>query len=127
MAFGSPAGSYPEGTLFSKILALIGEVFRRSGINPDMGLVLAKVFAEAGLSRPTIQADVPIGGEADSYLYAWGAETTKALLPRMEQLGLASAQELQVDTLAARMEKEAVAQHGELVGPIQFGAWSIRN
>ena len=123
MSFGSPARSFPETTLFGNMLTLIGDVFRRVGINPDMGLLLAKTFADSGLPRPTIQADVPIGGEAGSYLYGWGAETVKSLLPIIEKLGLSTALDIQIDTLALRMEEEAVRNHSELIGPIQFGAW----
>ena len=45
MSFGSPARSFPETSLFGNMLTLIGDVFRRVGINPDMGLLLAKTFA----------------------------------------------------------------------------------
>jgi hypothetical protein len=40
----------------------------------------------------------------------------------MAQFGLASADE--IDTLAQRMEEEAVALHSRLLGPLQFGAWT---
>ena len=123
MAFGSPAKSYPESSLFGTMITLVGDVFRRVGINPDMGLLLAKAFADAELSRPTIKADVPLGGEAGAYIYGWGADTVKSLLPVIEKLGLGTAQDIQIETLAQRMEEEAVANHSELLGPIQFGAW----
>jgi ubiquinone/menaquinone biosynthesis C-methylase UbiE len=126
MSFGTPAKSYPESSLFVTMLTLIGEVFRRVGINPDMGLMLAKAFADAGLPRPTIKADVPIGGEAGSYIYSWGTETVKSLLPVIEKLGSATAQGIHIETLAQRMEEEAVRNHSEIVGPIQFGAWIRR-
>jgi ubiquinone/menaquinone biosynthesis C-methylase UbiE len=35
----------------------------------------------------------------------------------------ASSVELDLDTLVARMEAEAVAYHSQLIGPLQFGAW----
>lgn len=124
MSFGVPANSYPATSLFNDGLKLIGEVFRKVGINPDMGLMLAKTFADAGLPRPTIKADVPVGGEAGSYIYGWGTETLQSLIPLIEKFGLGTARDLQLETLARRMEEEAIANHSELVGPIQFGAWA---
>jgi hypothetical protein len=67
---------------------------------------------------------VPVGGEAGSYLYDWVAETIKALLPRIEQLGLASAQNLQIEILAQRIEHDAIQHSSELIGTLQFGAWA---
>jgi len=45
-------------------------------------------------------------------------------LPRIEQFGLASADELELDTLVVRMEAEAVTLRTQLIGPLQFGAWT---
>ena len=124
MAFGTPPRGYPEKTLFRQSFTWIGDVFRKVGINPDMGLMLAKTFAEAGLPRPTIKGDVPVGGEAGSYLCGWGADTVRSLLPIMEKFAVVTAEEVQIETLAQRMEDEAVEHHGQLVGPMQFGAWT---
>jgi hypothetical protein len=44
-------------------------------------------------------------------------------LPRIEQFGLATADELQVDTLLARMEAEAANLKPQLIGPLQF--WGL--
>jgi len=49
-------------------------------------------------------------------------ETLRSLLPRIEEFGLASAEELELDTLVARMEIEAVNLQAQLIGPLQFGA-----
>lgn len=126
MAFGTPVRSYPENTLFERMYSLIGMVFRRAGADPDLGLKLAKIFLNAGLARTNLRAELPIGGEPGSYLYGWLAETLRSLLPKIEQFGLASAEELQLDTAAKRMETEPVELQGEFFGPIQFGAWATK-
>ena len=124
MACGQPLPGYPERHPFERIVGLAGETFRRAGIDPDMGLHLAKTFHDAGLPRPTIKADVPIGGEAGSYLYGWAAETIRSLMPAILKFGLATAEEIGIDTLAQRMEAEAVAHHSQILGSLQFGAWT---
>jgi hypothetical protein len=100
-----------------------GRFFRRGGADPDVGLRLTSSFLNAGLARPNLKAELPIGGEAGSYLYGWIAETLRTLLPKIEQFGLACPEEMEIDTLAQRMESEAVELQSELIGPVQIGAW----
>jgi SAM-dependent methyltransferase len=124
--FGAPIKTWPPAPLWDRSISLAGEAFRRAGIPPDFGLRLSRTFLDAGLSRPTIQADVPTGGEPGSYVYGWLAGVLRTLLPRIEQFGLATAEELQIDTLGARLEAEAVTCGCQVIGPIQFGAWIRR-
>jgi ubiquinone/menaquinone biosynthesis C-methylase UbiE len=115
---------YPETPLYGRMGHLMRETFHRAGVNLDMGLQLAKSFLDAGLPRPTIKGDIPVGGEDGSYVFSWTAGTVRSLLPKMVQFGLASADEIDIDTLAQRMEDEAVALHSQILGPLQFGAWT---
>jgi ubiquinone/menaquinone biosynthesis C-methylase UbiE len=124
MDFANPIRSYPDGTLFGRLYALGSETFRRAGCYPDLGLHLTRIFREAGLPWPTIKAEAPVGGEPGCFLYTWFTETLRSLLPRMEQFNLASAEQLDLDSLVARMETEALACHSQLIGPLQFGAWT---
>jgi len=117
MDFANPIRSYPYGTLFGRLLyGLITDTFRRAGCHADLALHLTRIFRQAGLPWPTIKAEVPIGGESGCYLYTWLAETLRSLLPRIEQFNLASAVELDLDTLVDRMETEAFARHSQLIG-----------
>jgi len=125
MDFANPIRSYPDGTLFGRLLyGLITDTFRRAGCHADLALHLTRVFREAGLPWPTIKAEVPIGGEPGCFLYTWFTETLRSVLPRLEQFNLANADELDLDSLVARMETEALACHSQLIGPRQFGAWT---
>ena len=117
MDFANPIRSYPYGTLFGRLLyGLITDTFRRAGCHADLALHLTRIFRQAGLPWPTIKAEVPIGGEHGCYLYTWLAETLRSLLRRIEQFKLASAVELDLDTLVDRMETEAFARHSQLIG-----------
>jgi hypothetical protein len=49
------------------------------------------------------------------------------LAPRIEQLGLATADEIQIETLAERLEAECAALGSQVIGPTQFGAWTRIN
>ena len=89
-----------------------------------LGSHLTRLFLDARLPWPAIKAEVPVGGEPGSFIYRWVTELLRSLLPRIEEFGLASAEELELDTLVARMETEAVNLQAQLIGPLQFGAWT---
>lgn len=116
--------SCPDETLFQEICALLAEIFRRSGYWPDLGLHLTSLFLDAGLPRPAIRTEVPVGGEPGSFIYRWYTETLRSMLPRIEEFGLGSSIDLEIDTLTARMEAEASIRQAQIVGPLQFGAWA---
>jgi ubiquinone/menaquinone biosynthesis C-methylase UbiE len=115
---------YPDRTIFAEMYGLIAETFRRSGYWLDLGLQLTRLFLDAGLPWPTIKAEVPVGGEPGSFVYRWVTETLRSILPRIEEYGLNSADNLQIDTLVTRMEAEARFRQTQLIGPLQFGAWT---
>ena len=122
--FASPVSMWPETPpLWRRMMELLAELYRRRGLFPDLGLRLTRTFLDAGLPWPTIRAEVPVGGEPGSYLYGWLAQTVRSLLPALIQSGLAREAELDVDTLAARLEAEGVRLGCQLLGPTQFGAW----
>jgi hypothetical protein len=102
----------------------VQDYVRREGCHPELGLHLTRIFREGGLPWPTIKAEAPFGGEPGYFLYMWFTETLRSVLPRIEQFNLASADELDVETLVARMETEALACHSQLFGPLQVGAWT---
>ena len=110
--------------LWEKTFDLVAEVFRRSNLPPDFGLRLTRTFLDAGLGWPTVLGEIPIGGEPGSYLFDWLTLTVQSLMPQIGQLGLATAEELDVETLAQRMEDETTAIGCQLLGPPQFGAWT---
>jgi ubiquinone/menaquinone biosynthesis C-methylase UbiE len=124
MDFANPIRSYPDETLFQKMQTLIRETFRHAGFWGDLGLHLTRFFLDAGLPWPAIKAEVPVAGAPGSFLYSWITQTIRSLLPRIEQFGLASVTELDLDTLVARMDAEAFALQTQIIGPLQFGAWA---
>jgi ubiquinone/menaquinone biosynthesis C-methylase UbiE len=125
MDFTDPRSSDPPCALFDEICALLSEAFRRTGNPPDYGRRMAKTFLEAGLPFPTVLAESVAGGGRGSYLYPWLAHTLISVSPRLEQMGLALPAGVTADeTLAKRLEEEAVAAGSQILGPIQFGAWT---
>jgi hypothetical protein len=54
----------------------------------------------------------------ESPYYEWFAETIRSVAPRLESLGIVSAAELDLDTLAVRLRDEAVSLAGCLTTPL---------
>ena len=67
------------------------------------------------------RAEYPIDGGANSPYYEWIAESLRSILSRAEALGLVREAELEMDTLAERLRKEAVANGSCLPAPAMVG------
>jgi ubiquinone/menaquinone biosynthesis C-methylase UbiE len=124
--FDTPITLWPEAPLWAWAYGLLAKGVCSAGVPPDFGKRLGRTFLDAGLPWPTLSGIVPVGGGAGSYLYSWLAESLRTLLPILERAGLTTADELQVDTLAARLEAEAVGLGCQVMAAIQFGAWATR-
>ena len=99
------------------------EVFRRSGANVGMGLDLYGTFVDAGLPEPTLQYSAPVGGPAAWAGYQFIANSFRSLIPLLEAFGIATAQEVDVETLADRLRAEVVASKRPLILPPHVTAW----
>jgi ubiquinone/menaquinone biosynthesis C-methylase UbiE len=113
----------PEGSLFRQCLDWIVATFERAGFETDMGGKLFVTFLEAGLPAPQILAANHAGGGPDSPVYGYVAETVRSLLPMTERLGIATADQIQIDTLVERLRHETVQQRACVLLPPLIGAW----
>jgi hypothetical protein len=57
-------------------------------------------------------------------VHAWLAGVARGLLPAMERLGVATADDVQIETLAARLEAEARTHHAVIIAPPLVGCWA---
>jgi hypothetical protein len=71
-----------------------------------MGLRLRSIFAEAGLAAPTMHLDAAAGGGPDWPGYEYMARLIRTILPQITQLGVATEQDVGIDTLADRLRAE---------------------
>jgi hypothetical protein len=90
-----------------------------------MGTKLYSTFVSAGLSPPSLRLEALIRGAAQSsdFLHLF-AELMATLLPDMERLGVASADDIGLETLLERMSEEAIVAASLVIGHYQIGAWS---
>ena len=118
------ATSEPNVPLLARSVARVSETLRCAGAQPRMGLRLAQTMRQANLPAPRMIAHARIGTAADPALFHQLAGITRTLLPAMEQHGIATAAEIDVDTLAARLQRAVQAADATVVAPLFVGAWA---
>lgn len=118
------AKSLPRCDVFETAVARINETFSRAGADVQTGLRLPQIFVEAGLPEPDLLQMARLGYGPHSPAYFQVTEITRTLLPLMERLGVATAAEVDIDTLAGRLRQEALERHATLVAPPFVGAWA---
>jgi SAM-dependent methyltransferase len=116
--------SAPPLPLVSRAAQWVITAFERAGVEVDMGLKLDATFRDAGLPPPECYAAArPVAG-ADSAGYAVFAAVTRSLLPLIEKFGIATAAEVDIETLADRLRDETVAANACWLSPVLVGAWT---
>jgi hypothetical protein len=73
------------------------------GPEQQMSSKLHRTYLDAGLPEPQLRLEAPVGGGEYWPGYAYVADTVRSLLPMLEAMGAATAEEVQVDTLADRL------------------------
>ena len=116
--------SLPRCELVETTISQIIQTFTRAGVDVQTGLKLAQIFIEAGLPRPEMIQAARLGNGPDSPAYQHITEITRTLLPLMERVGVATAAEVDIDTLAERLGQEVVANNATLVAPPFIGGWA---
>ncbi|WP_029215056.1 class I SAM-dependent methyltransferase [Kallotenue papyrolyticum] len=105
----------------------ITQTLTRLGADTRTGVKLRRIFEQAGLPGAQTIAMARYESGTDSAIYAWIEQLTRTLLPLMQQTGIATAEAVQVDTLAERMRQEAVEKGCTLVTPSLVAAWARKD
>jgi 2-polyprenyl-3-methyl-5-hydroxy-6-metoxy-1,4-benzoquinol methylase len=116
--------SLPVLPLFQQVGHWITTTFQRAGVDTEMGSRLFDTFRRAGLPDPQLlSAARAVGGDCPE-LCAWLAGTLGSLMPLAERFGVATRQEVQLETLASRVSAEVAAGGGVVHTPVYVGAWA---
>jgi SAM-dependent methyltransferase len=118
------ARSLPPAPTYDHCRRWLHEVFIHTGIDDNMADKLYGIFVRAGIKAPLMRMQTFIGGAAASgdFLEAV-ADIITTLAPQIERLGLASAKEIDITTLAARMKDEAAMRGSVIIGRSEIAAW----
>lgn len=116
--------SLPRCDFFETAVSRINETLSRAGADIRMGLKLPQTFVEAGLPLPELIQGARLGYGPDTPAYQQVTEITRTLLPLMERVGVATAAEVDIETLADRLRQDVVANNATVVAPPYIGAWT---
>lgn len=114
--------SFPQKPLRDRFTSYFVELFTRATAAADVGMRISYYLVNAGLEAPQCRAEILMEGGSDSIFYEWIAETVRGLAPKLEALGIVTAAELDLDTLADRLRQEAIEIGGCVSGPIMVSA-----
>ncbi|MGW3635899.1 SAM-dependent methyltransferase [Streptomyces sp. NPDC005122] len=117
--------SWPPCALWDECYALLAEMWRMYGVPENFGHRLVHTFLEAGLRAPTIQSAGFSGGMPGSSLFTWLGLSLQVIRPRLESAGIALPADIAFDDTLASTLEQAVADTGsQVLGPLQWGAWT---
>jgi hypothetical protein len=89
-----------------------------------MGIKLYSTFLAAGLAAPTMRLHAVIGGAKALDEVHLEADQAMVLAADMERMGVATADELGIDSLVERTVQEMSANQSVIVGRAEIGAWA---
>jgi SAM-dependent methyltransferase len=118
--------SSPHCPEWHRVTDLLVEGFRQSGIRMTMGLGLHAAFLGAGLPAPRLRAERPTGGGGDYAGFGYLVDVLRSILPALEQVGLARADDLGLEDLADRLRQEAEVRRAAVALPSLVSAWTRR-
>jgi 2-polyprenyl-3-methyl-5-hydroxy-6-metoxy-1,4-benzoquinol methylase len=118
-----PVLGWPHRPLYGKYIRRLLTTFERSGAKVDMGLRLHQAFIDAGLPEPDVRLEGLVISGPDAHGFHWFAELVRSVAPVMERLGVASAPEIDIETLGDRLVAEAEEAPGSVCALALGGAW----
>ncbi len=116
--------THPDTPLANQLIEWALGVFERSGAHIGMGLDLYRAFVEAGLPEPAMHFESPVGGPKMWAGYQFVVNSFRSMLPLIEEYGIATAEEVDVETLAERVRREVVAAKRPFALPPHVTAWA---
>ena len=118
------ARSHPPVPTYDRCCEWIVGSLAQSGADPRMGAKLAAIMKTAGLPAARLHLESLASAGTDSAeLATFTADLARTLLPEMLRLGIATAEEVGIDTLAARIRQEMIASTSTIIGRAEIGAW----
>lgn len=116
--------THPDTPLMNQLVEWGLAVFERSGAHLNMGMELYRVFVDAGLPEPTLHFEAPMGGPEGWPGFEYLANSFRSLVPLMEAYGIAAAEDIDIDTLADRIQVEVAAAKRPLLLPPHITAYA---
>jgi Methyltransferase domain len=108
--------------LWSKLLLSIHETFLRSGVNPEMGPELYRIFQEVGLPAPSMHMETALGSDAN--FTGLVCDLISSVRPLAKQHNVSLDALGNFDTLTARVHAEIAAANAVVSFVPMVGVWA---
>ena len=127
--FDIPAGrALPTTPLVSHALAWVVEAFAKGGIQPALGTRLWAILREAGLRPLGMLGIQPHFGPDDPGAITGGlAGVIRTAAPLIERTGVATAEEIGVETFAQRLRDDLQMNQAVFAYPMLLSAWGTND
>ncbi len=119
-----PAYQHPDTPLMNQLYRWILKVFEHSGAHLDMGMGLYRTFIEVGLPPPQMHLQSPIGAEERWIGYRYMVTIFQSLLPLLEKYEIATAEDVDIETLAERLRAEVLLSKRPFFLPFHVTAYA---
>ena len=123
-----PAGlaSFPVSALHQLVGRCVSETFARGGVELAMGWKLRQTFLDAGLVSPQLYVDAFINGGSEwmQRFAPYVANLLRSLMPRILEYGIATEEEIGIETFEQRYMEEVLTQHSVVQWWSCVGAWA---
>ena len=95
------------------------------GAETRMGLKLHSTFVAAGLPAPSMRLGAVVGGGVNSAdCLKLVTDLIETFLPDMGRLGVATAADIDMESLSERISREVISSNSVIVGRSEIGAWT---
>lgn len=119
------ARSQPPVPTYDRCCHWLARTLAQSGADPHMGANLAATMKTAGLPPASVHLEsIASAGPDHAGLATFTADLARTLLPEMLRLGVATAEEVGIDTLAERIRNEMIANTAIIIGRAEIGVWT---
>lgn len=117
--------SWPPTPASEQVNEWIYEAFAKLGTQPDMGIRLPETFAQAGLEpSPDLETEFAllVGEDAIGH----GVDFVRSLLPAILDTGIATEEQVGIDTLAERLRDDTAPAGRVSCWPTAIGAFATK-
>jgi SAM-dependent methyltransferase len=113
----------PPTPLWDRLRSWVFGAMELGAFAARMGPGLHQAFRAAGLPAPQLRGGMMLSGCQDAPVW-FVVNVIRVLAPLLEEAGLATAAELDIDTLESRLTAELAAVDGVMCLPPFFAAWA---
>lgn len=115
--------SDPRSSLVGTVVNWLRDACRAAGMQPNVVSQMPRYFYEAGLGWPSTRLHTLVSSGPESFGPGYLANSLRSLAPVLERAGIASPEEVRLDTLEERL-RESCANGEVSCAVVNGGSWA---